>query len=281
MFKKNIKLIKNQPSITIITSTFNCADALIKTAASIREQDYPYLQWIIVDGLSNDCTINVIKENDDIIHKWISEKDTGIYDAWNKATKYINGEWVLFFGAGDTFFNTKVLINFFNSLSEIDLLENNILYGNACIVDNRYKFRYIDKKPILTFWEFGRPALPNHQSVFHSKSLFNKLTPFDSKYKIAGDTKFLLNALSKGNIKYVDITVSKMVDDGVSNNPSNLFITRLEIKRICKELEINVPLIYALKADFRIYFYFFSIKLLPNMIRIKIKYILDIKRSIN
>lgn len=274
-------MINKLPPITIITATFNCAEALAKTAFSIREQDYPRIQWIVVDGLSSDSTIKVIKENEDIICTWISEKDSGIYDAWNKASKYISGEWVLFFGAGDTFFHSKVLRNFFNSLSDIDLVSNIILYGSTCLVDCNDKVRYIDKKESLNFWEFGRPALPNHQSVFHSMRLFVVSNPFDSKYKIAGDTKFLLNALTKGNFKYVDMVISKMVDDGVSNNPSNLIITRLEIKKICLELDIDVPIIQLFKADFRTYFYFFIIKLLPNKIRVGIKYILDFKRSIN
>jgi glycosyltransferase involved in cell wall biosynthesis len=280
VLKNNIYLLNFLPKITIITATFNCADSLKKTAISIREQDYPHLQWIIVDGLSNDNTIGVIKDNHDLIYTWISEKDNGIYDAWNKATKYIQGEWVLFFGAGDTFFDSKSLFNIFNALTENDLNSNILLYGNVCIVDNLGNARYIDKKSSLHFWEFGRPALPNHQSVLHSKKLFNNSIPFDSNYKIAGDTKFLLTALLKGKAKYVDVILSKMVDDGISNNPSNLFVTRNEIKNICFELNINVPLFYSLKANIRTYFYFFAIKYLPKSIRKFQKKLFDVIRYI-
>uniref|UniRef100_UPI0018EAE01E glycosyltransferase n=1 Tax=Aquitalea sp. ASV11 TaxID=2795103 RepID=UPI0018EAE01E len=89
--------------ITVITSTYNCAEALTKTAESIRCQSYKNIQWIIADGASTDATLSVIKQNSDIVSHWESEPDNGIYDAWNKACRHINGDWVIFIGAGDLF----------------------------------------------------------------------------------------------------------------------------------------------------------------------------------
>lgn len=89
------------PLITIITSTFNAGEQLRFTAQSIKNQTYPHIQWIIVDGKSSDNTIDIIEELGELVSVWFSEKDSGIYDAWNKALKYAKGDWIQFIGAGD------------------------------------------------------------------------------------------------------------------------------------------------------------------------------------
>lgn len=229
------------PRVTIITSTFNCSEALAKTAASIREQSYPNIQWIIADGQSQDPTFDVIKENQDIVTDWFSEPDRGIYDAWNKASKLINGDWILFLGAGDSFHTKNSLDEFWKNVPH-DFSVHSLLYGNVFITKSDGTLRYLSRKPMLNYWENGRIALPNHQGVFQARSLFNSQLPFDPTYKIAGDSKFLIWTLKTGTACHIDITLSQMQDDGVSNNIKNLQIAREEIRRICKELDLKVPL---------------------------------------
>ena len=77
------------PIITIIIATYNVEKFLPQTIRSIREQSYPYVQLIIADGDSKDGTIELLKQNEVCIDFWFSEKDKGIYDAWNKALRYI------------------------------------------------------------------------------------------------------------------------------------------------------------------------------------------------
>ena len=108
-----------QPSITIVTSTFNCAEDLELTAQSVRNQKYENIQWIVADGESTDGTADVINSNLDVVTNWFSEKDRGIYDAWNKASRFIVNDWVIFLGAGDVFDSSTSLAKFWDAIQVI------------------------------------------------------------------------------------------------------------------------------------------------------------------
>ena len=252
----------NSPRFTVVTSTFNCAEALEKTAQSIRAQNYPDIQWIIIDGASNDATLETISSNSDVINNWMSEPDKGIYDAWNKSASLIDGEWVLFMGAGDRFQSNEVLSKLCTRLAELP--EDCVLfYGNVQIEKPDGTPRYVSRKPDLDYWEFGRPALPHHQGVFSHRSLFEKKEPFDSSYNIAGDSKFLLRALQCNNAIHLDITVARMVDDGVSNTYRHIHFTQQEINRLCRELSISVPLSQRVVSTLNRVFYYVAYRFLP------------------
>ncbi len=94
--------------ISVITICFNCKEALERTIRSVASQTYP-LEYIIVDGGSNDGTLEVINANKEYISKYVSEPDEGIYDALNKGVDMATGEWLICMNAGDTFHNEKVL----------------------------------------------------------------------------------------------------------------------------------------------------------------------------
>lgn len=239
--------MRNYPRITIITSTFNCANALRKTSRSIRDQTYENIQWIIVDGASTDGTIEVIKENIDIVSEWLSEPDNGIYDAWNKACNLINGDWIIFLGAGDTIFNKNGLNDISRHCRDINESVV-IIYGNVLFTKPNGIVRYISRTPTLDHFEYGRPALPHHQGVFHKSNLFNGNQSFDSTYKIAGDSKFLLSARKIGEFSHADFVICTMTDDGTSNNYKNIYATHREIHRICKELSIKIPLAHKISS---------------------------------
>lgn len=241
------------PKISIVTATYNCAIELEKTANSIRCQTFKNIEWIVVDGASTDLTINVIKNNLDIISNWHSEIDKGIYDAWNKASKYISGEWVIFLGAGDVFNDYNSLKIFCEHLPE-NSNEYDLIYGNVYITNEYGKIRYLSRKPKLNFFEHGRIALPNHQGVFHSVKHFKTLKPFDENYKIAGDSKFLMKILKSGKILHIDLIITQMQDNGVSNNIKNILLARNEINNICKELNIIIPYQHKFKAMLNDYF---------------------------
>jgi glycosyltransferase involved in cell wall biosynthesis len=266
------------PRITIISSTFNCAEALKKTANSIRSQTYKNIQWIVADGASTDGTVEVIKENQDIITEWISEPDRGIYDAWNKVCKHIDGEWVLFLGAGDLLYHDMVLSEFWENVPT-DFNQHLILYGNVLIIKPDGKKRYVCRKPKLDFWEFGRPALPHHQGVFQNKKNFS-VSPFDSSYKIAADSKFLLQALKHGTAMHINITVAEMSDDGISNDIKNYLIAQREIKRLCIDLGIKVPVLYQIRANSKRFVYFLAHLILPGQIKTVIQNFIDRFRAI-
>lgn len=243
------------PRITIITSTFNCAEALKKTAASIREQTYRNIQWIVADGASRDGTVEVIKENQDIVTDWFSEPDSGIYDAWNKACKLINGDWVFFLGAGDLLFEQKTLLECALIL-RATASNHNILYGDVHLYDERKKTIGIYGK-ITKKWECNRPSLPPHQGTFQKKSLFSKHPVFESQLKIAADSKFLLHAVSNTPPIYMGLPIAKMDAEGISSNPQNTLAALREINQICRSLNIKPPFVHSIKI-----YMFFCIKII-------------------
>ena len=252
-----------QPKITIITATYNCEKDLKATINSVRAQRYPYIQWIVIDGKSSDSTTHLIKENEDIITNWISEKDNGIYDAWNKSLKFIDGDWVIFMGAGDTFFNNESLIEFWgNAPSDLD--NYSLVYGNVMISDFKGDKRYISRKESLNEYEYGRVGLPNHQGVFQPAHLFMEGNQFDSSLKIAGDSKFMIKSLMEGKYYHIDLLVSKMLDTGISNDINNIILANREVNIINKEYDLQIPSYVRLTNFFRIICYLIVYKMFSS-----------------
>jgi glycosyltransferase involved in cell wall biosynthesis len=265
------------PRITIITSTYNCAETLKSTARSIRQQTYKNVQWIIADGGSVDGTLAVIRENGDVVSAWFSGPDAGIYDAWNKASPLIDGDWVLFLGAGDALASEHILARMAEFAGKQDASVV-VVYGNVLMRNVDGVDRYLDRKPRLNFWEFGRPALPHHQGVFHRRRLFAAQNAFDSTYKIAGDSKFLLAAAKQGKFAHFDMTVATMSDDGASNDYRNIFITKREIHRLCDEMGIEVPFLRRLGSDLRWVLSYGAHAILPARLRRILKGMADALR---
>src|SRR3989337_648973 len=96
------------PVFSVVTVVYNDALNLCKTITSVSQQDYPYVQFIVIDGGSTDDTLKVIRANEQIT-LWKSERDNGIYDAMNKGLAVATGDYVNFLNAGDTFYNPHVL----------------------------------------------------------------------------------------------------------------------------------------------------------------------------
>lgn len=226
--------------VSVITSTYNCIDELQVTIDSIKDNNTLDIEWIVVDGASNDGTVELIEKNIGLITKFISEEDNGIYDAWNKGCRLIEGDWVVFLGAGD-YFNRDNLLSFLNELSLVNYHKFKVVYGNVDLVNlknNRLKtYKEIDPND----WSNGRPSLPSHQGTFQHSSLFSAYNVFDSKYNIAADSKFLCQAAVITEFKYIDITVSSMKIYGVSTNPIHILRVKKELEILRAELNLQMP----------------------------------------
>lgn len=225
--------------ITIITSTLNCAGALAATADSIRGQTYCSIQWIVADGGSVDGTVDVIGRNEDIIDHWFSEPDSGIYDAWNKACRFIDGNWVLFLGAGDLLASQQTLSRMASILFDLPA-DAAIAYGNVCqLAEDQLLYRY--GRVDLRRWDLHRPALPAHQGVFQRADLLAAPSPFDTSYRIAADSKFLLRILRSRAAAYVDLDISQMEPGGISADPCHALTMMREALRLQHDLGYRLP----------------------------------------
>ncbi|SFK33154.1 glycosyltransferase family 2 protein [Methylophaga sulfidovorans] len=236
---------------TIITSTYNCADLLRKTADSIRNQTYPFKQWIIADGASEDRTLEVVNQNNDVVTNLISEPDTGIYQAWNRALKLIEGDWVIFLGAGDYFYSHQTLEKIAGKLTNID--QNiHLAYGDVHLIDKNDQQLCVYGQ-ISEGWEFLRPKLPPHQGTFQRAKLFESEKVFDESYKIAADSKFLIKALVISTLEYLSEPIVCMDASGVSSNIPNTRNTYIELNRLRKEMNLSTP--YSHRIFFCTYIY--------------------------
>ena len=97
--------------ITIITVSYNAAATIEQTISSVVHQDYPNIEYIIIDGGSTDGTIDIIKRYESYGIRWISEPDHGIYDAMNKGIRYATGDYLYFLGADDWLCNNEVILS--------------------------------------------------------------------------------------------------------------------------------------------------------------------------
>ena len=120
------------PKISIITVVFNGESLIERTIKSVLEQTFASIEYIIVDGLSNDGTLSIAKQYSSSITKIISEKDHGIYDAMNKGLKMATGNYILFLNAGDELYAKDTLSKVFENFINAD-----VYYGNTAITNNK------------------------------------------------------------------------------------------------------------------------------------------------
>lgn len=211
--------------LSIITIVKNGKDVIEKTIQSVISQTCKDFEYIVIDGASDDGTYDVIKKYNDQITHLISEKDSGIGDAFNKGIKYSSGDWILFLNGGDFFAENTVLQQISPHLVQDETID--IVYGQSCIVNTSNKIlKTIGNKNYKNKirWEMPFP----HQATFHRRLLFDTYGPFDTSYKIAVDYEFLLRI---PNIKavFVPVVVSNMLAGGVSM--SNLASALHELRR--------------------------------------------------
>lgn len=187
--------------ISIVTVTFNCQNLIRKTIQSVVEQDFQSVEYLIIDGKSTDGTCSIVRQyaRENEIITCISEPDTGIYNAMNKALRYISGDYVLFLNAGDYFYARDTLNHFANYITESH--EPDIIYGNTVF--------YLDEHTIMTEkknfdWKLVlRAHAVCHQCVLAKTILFKEYS-FDESFIYCADRDWLYNMYFRGK-KFIHI----------------------------------------------------------------------------
>lgn len=172
--------------VSIIISVLNSENVLEQCLKSVFNQTYKNIELIIIDGKSTDDTLKIIKKYSKFITYWISEKDSGIYDAWNKAIPKATGDWLCFIGSDDIL-DKDAIYNY------VDILKPNINFICSRV---RLVNEYGEEVGIIgkswNYDHFKRGLGIVHCGAFHHKELFNCDNFFDVSYKIAGDFEFLI-----------------------------------------------------------------------------------------
>lgn len=196
------------PLITVITVVFNGEQFIEDTILSVINQVYDNVEYIVVDGGSTDGTVGIIKKHQQAIDYWVSEKDSGIYDAMNKGITLSSGDWINFMNAGDRFFDPDVLDSINFSLKP----NNHILAGDVEYDSGKVFFA-------LSGSMYKKNTI-HHQGAFYPSLVFKKLGLYSTRFRILADYDFNLKCLKNEILpKKLDGRIAVCSDYGVSDIP--------------------------------------------------------------
>jgi len=198
---------------SIVIPAYNAANCLSETLDSISAQTYKDYEALVIDGASTDGTRKILKDYEkkfDGRLRWISEKDSGVYDAMNKGIDVARGDWIYFLGSDDVLYSSDVLEKVSNEIEESnpDVIYGNVKWGNTGkIYDGKFSALKLIQENIC------------HQSIFFKKSLFDKFGKYDTKYKVLSDHVFNMQWFNDESVrrKYVDLIIAKYNIDGQSS----------------------------------------------------------------
>jgi GT2 family glycosyltransferase len=182
--------IRELPLVSVVTVVFNGETYLEETIKSVLNQTYPNVEYIIIDGGSKNGTLSIIHRYEDAIDYWISEKDTGMYDALNKGFSLATGSIFAWLNSDDIYFTytLKTVSSIFSRhnikwLTGIPSIMND--RGEMIRVFNaRYYFRRLINRG---YYRSGMLGFIQQDSVFFSRELFRRSGGLDSSFKLAGD----------------------------------------------------------------------------------------------
>ena len=242
------------PKITVITASYNSEKTISDTIESVLNQKYPNIEYLIIDGNSSDNTISIIKQYENLFEgrlKYISEKDSGIYDAWNKGVKMAQGSWISFVGSDDIMFENAFsdFIEFAKANEDVNFISSKTLLVTE------------DLKPIRvtgTPWSntMNSYCCIAHVGSLHHKTLFDKKGLFDSNFKIAGDYDFLLRCKDIIKPGFVDMVSAHVRDGGISGRQ----ISRVARETVMAKKNNKSQGIFKIYADYYIMIFKFVVR---------------------
>lgn len=196
----------NKPLVTIVTPSYNQAEFLEKTILSVLAQDYPNIEYIVIDGGSTDKSLEIINKYSSDIQYWVSEKDQGQTSAINKGFEKANGKYIAWLNSDDTYEPNAVTF-------AVDYLENNadvgLFYGDADFIDVNDNF--IGKFPAAqTNYKKLRQGYVHvaQQSAFWKKSLWDQVGPLDESFYFAMDYDLWTRLAKVSKVKYIAKTLA-------------------------------------------------------------------------
>jgi glycosyltransferase involved in cell wall biosynthesis len=201
-----------QPKLSVITIVYNDAVHIERTMLSVSGQTHKNIEYIIVDGLSTDGTLDIIKKYRDKISKLVSEKDEGIYDAMNKGLAAATCDYVLFMNSGDEFYSNDTVAKVFATAENAD-----IYYGETEMINENGESlgQRRHKTPEKFTWRSFKYGMSiSHQAIYVKRSIAE---PFNRQYELSADIDWILNAAKKAKtIVNTHQYVAKYMVGGIS-----------------------------------------------------------------
>jgi glycosyltransferase involved in cell wall biosynthesis len=215
--------------LSIITVNKNNAAGLEKTCQSVVWQTFEHFEWIVIDGASNDNSVEIIKKYEDKINFWVSEPDTGVYNAMNKGIKKTQGKYCLFLNSGDWLFSPDTLKEAFNVIKDLD--DADVYYGDSLL--SNFKLWEMPKHLLIEHLYFQ--AALAHQSSFIKRSLFYEHGFYDENLPTISDSIFFVKEfwVFHSRFVYIGKTISVYQGGGIS---STYKFARKELHGYMKEI---------------------------------------------
>ena len=212
--------------LSIITINLNNYKGLEQTIRSVNNQTYTDFEFIIIDGNSSDSSIELIKQFNEKIKYWVSEVDTGIYNAMNKGILKARGEYCLFLNSGDILINNSILENLFSFKISEDIILCRSLPDSE--KENQLYFENNIASSEITFNDLFITSF-NHQATLIKRVLFNTYGLYNEKFKIVSDHLFIIKVLglSNGSFNFIDLIITSYNTDGISKNVKDYYETEI------------------------------------------------------
>ena len=238
--------------ISVITVVFNGAATLEHTICSVLEQTYRNVEFIIIDGGSTDGTLDILREYDDHIDYWVSEKDAGIYDAMNKGIALASGDIIGFINADDFYESSNVLANVAKVFANKRV---DVSYGDLCYV------KQFDTMKVVRYWKssefypnsFEIGWCPPHPTFFVRREIYERYGMFDLTFKIAADVELMIRFLEVHRVCaiYIPVVLVKMRMGGTTNRSlSNILKQNKEILRALKSHGLGSSIVRLISNKF-------------------------------
>jgi glycosyltransferase involved in cell wall biosynthesis len=222
--------------LSVITAVRNAERSIAATLRSVREQSGVSIEHIVIDGASTDGTLDVVRAEGQHVALTRSERDLGIYDAFNKGLALATGDIIAFLNAGDSYASADVASAVHQRFagSPVDAILGDTLIVSADV--QRRVLRTIKSRRFAP-WQMAYGFMPAHPSMFLRREVYDRVGVFDIDYSQAGDFEFCLRAFCKQQIKYAYApeVVVHMPTGGVSNSGwKSVMVNTREMRRACE-----------------------------------------------
>lgn len=240
--------------ISMITVCYNSEKTIEDTLKSVLSQTYGNYEYIIVDGLSKDKTVDIVKKYEKKFKgklKYISEKDSGLYDAMNKGIKMATGDIIGIINSDDIIACDSV---FQQVVDKIEDTNCDGVYSNLLIKDENLEKVVRVFKSKKGNYKLG--WYPPHPTLYLRKEVYDKYGNFDTNYRITADYDFMIRIM-KNNIclEYINTDFTYMRSGGVSTNGlKGYWKSFKESYKVLRKNRIHFPLLVNILRTFKVIF---------------------------
>lgn len=204
--------------VSIITPSFNSAHTILDTINSVAQQTYPHIEYIVIDGGSNDGTKEILQSNTALIDYWVSEADDGIYHAMNKGIQVATGDIIAILNSDDFYVHQEVIQSVVKHFRRtlVDSVYGDIQYvapHNCAQVIRHWVSGHYKRHNFLYGW------MPPHPAFFVKRKIYDSLGLFDTRLATSADYELMLRFLYKNGVSshYLPELLVRMRAGGVSN----------------------------------------------------------------